>query len=500
MPIVGTRQTKGTLLMAIVYGTTSSETINALDGVTDLADTIYGYGGNDTIFGLGGNDLIIGGLGADNINGGGGIDAAIYTDSATGVTVNLSTGKGSGGTAQGDTLSAIENLYGSAYDDALTGNSAANSLSGMDGDDVLKGAGGADVLSGGDGDDLLLGGEGADTIYGGAGIDTLSYAGSSTWVHVFLGGEQQTGHGDAEGDVFSGIENVTGSSYNDRLDGDKHANVLIGLDGNDTLDGRGGADTMIGGKGDDNYYVQNAGDVIVEAIGEGGHDIVAATVSYVLAAGAEIESLVVNGESSDYDIDLTGNEFNQYLCGNEGINILDGGGGTDTMEGREGDDIYYVDTFSDSVIELAGQGNDTLYSTAYNYVLGEGVSVEIMSLDTATDTGVYITGNSQHQTIFGNANDNVLDGGGANDILSGLGGNDTFVFRAGEAHGDVVYEFAGNGAGAGDSLQFVGYGAGATFTQVTATEWIIASADASISEVITFIGGPAIDPTDYVYY
>ena len=485
--------------MAIVYGTTSSETINAADGVTDLSDTIYGYGGNDTIFGLGGNDLIIGGLGADTINGGSGIDAAIYTDSTTAVTVNLTTGTGSGGTAQGDTLSAIENLFGSAYDDALTGNSANNSLSGMNGNDVLKGAGGDDTLSGGDGDDLLLGGAGADTISGGAGIDTLSYAGSSTFVSVFLGGEQQTANGDAESDVFSGIENLTGSSHNDRLDGDKHANVIMGLDGNDIIDGRGGADTMIGGKGNDDYYVQNAGDLIVEAAGEG-VDLVATTVSYTLAAGVEVEKFFVNGSGSSTNINMTGNEFNQLIGGNEGNNIIDGGGGTDTMEGREGDDTYYVDVLTDTVKELADQGNDTLYSSAYNYVLGEGVSVEILSLDTATDTGVYITGNSQHQTIFGNANDNVLDGGGANDILSGLGGSDTFVFRAGEAHGDVVYEFEGNGLGAGDVLNFIGYGAGATFTQLTATEWMIASADASISEVITFIGGPAIDPTDYVYY
>ena len=66
--------------MAIVYGTNNSETINASDGVTELADTIYGYGGNDTILGLGGNDLIIGGAGGDAIDGGDDIDTAFYTN------------------------------------------------------------------------------------------------------------------------------------------------------------------------------------------------------------------------------------------------------------------------------------------------------------------------------------------------------------------------------------------------------------------------------------
>ena len=39
----------------VVHGTNASEVINAADGVTNLTDLIYGYGGNDSIFGLGGN-------------------------------------------------------------------------------------------------------------------------------------------------------------------------------------------------------------------------------------------------------------------------------------------------------------------------------------------------------------------------------------------------------------------------------------------------------------
>ena len=54
----------------LVYGTNSSETINALDGVTFGDDIIYGYGGNDSIRGLGGDDYIVGGTGAEALNGG----------------------------------------------------------------------------------------------------------------------------------------------------------------------------------------------------------------------------------------------------------------------------------------------------------------------------------------------------------------------------------------------------------------------------------------------
>jgi hypothetical protein len=62
--------------MATVDGTNNSETLDALDGVTNGGDTIYGRGGNDTIFGLGGDDYIQGGSGADDIDGGNGIDTA----------------------------------------------------------------------------------------------------------------------------------------------------------------------------------------------------------------------------------------------------------------------------------------------------------------------------------------------------------------------------------------------------------------------------------------
>src|SRR5262245_66014411 len=109
--------------MANVYGTDNPETLNASDGVTNGADTIFGYGGNDAIFGLGGNDEIKGGGGADAINGGSGTDTANYSDSAEGVTVSLVTGEASGGAAEGDDLNSIENLSGYAHEDFQIGNS-----------------------------------------------------------------------------------------------------------------------------------------------------------------------------------------------------------------------------------------------------------------------------------------------------------------------------------------------------------------------------------------
>jgi Ca2+-binding RTX toxin-like protein len=131
--------------MAKVYGTDSPDILDGwFDGVTDDADTIFGFGGNDWIFGHGGDDILQGGDGADILNGGDGIDTANYGDSPVGVIVNLATGHGLGGTAEGDTLVNIENITGSLFDDFLYGNYKSNVLSGGSGNDSLQGGAGAD--------------------------------------------------------------------------------------------------------------------------------------------------------------------------------------------------------------------------------------------------------------------------------------------------------------------------------------------------------------------
>ena len=84
-------------------------------------------------------------------------------------------------------------------------------------------------------------------------------------------------------------------------------------------------------------------------------------------------------------------------------------------------------------------------------------------------------------------------------MLTGNAGNDTFVFRAGQSNGDIVVDFAGNGAAAGDSLQFVGYGAGATFTQNDTTHWQVNYNSGSSHDVITFNNGATIHVTDILF-
>jgi Ca2+-binding RTX toxin-like protein len=284
--------------MATVIGKNpAGEWINYDDGVTDYADTIVGNAGGDVIFAGGGADWIKGGGGADLLNGGAGIDTASYEDSNAAVTVSLASGSGQGGTAQGDVLSSIENLYGSSYDDTLLGNSGANTLSGGAGHDTLKGGGGADVLDGGLGNDWIEIDSASDTAMGGEGVDRLSmntsvgmsvnlksgmmdvnpYASPETyqsggWHHgggggyyyyygpfSTLGPYPQTPGNQPNA---SGFEDAQGSAYNDKIVGSDTANNLWGMDGNDILMGLAGNDVIIGGTGKDYIFAGTGVDTV----------------------------------------------------------------------------------------------------------------------------------------------------------------------------------------------------------------------------------------------
>jgi hypothetical protein len=144
-------------------------------GASDYGGTVidnielYEISAGDTLNGGRGNDTLIGGVGSDSLIGGDGTDTASYSTSASGVNVSLATGTGTGGDAQGDTLSGIENLTGSAYADTLTGDSGDNVLTGLGGNDTLTGGAGNDtfVFGEGDGNDMAYGGD------GGGWTDTL---------------------------------------------------------------------------------------------------------------------------------------------------------------------------------------------------------------------------------------------------------------------------------------------------------------------------------------
>ena len=142
--------------------------IDTLDG-GDGIDTLYGGegddrldggDGDDTLNGGEGDDRLDGGDGDDTLNGGDGIDTARYDTHSAGVRVSLAeTGEQEVNSDSGekDTLTSIENLMGSDFNDILTGNSGANTLDGGTGADTLTGGGENDTFK-------FETGFGADTI------------------------------------------------------------------------------------------------------------------------------------------------------------------------------------------------------------------------------------------------------------------------------------------------------------------------------------------------
>gem|GEM_PF-1526433 len=266
-----------------LIGDTGTNVLTGGDG----NDALVGGDGEDTLDGGDGYDNLAGGAGADTLIGGAGKDWVDYTAASGGVMVNLATGMGTGGDAEGDTYSGIEQVNGTAYADVLTGDTGENWLFGNGGNDQLNGGGANDLLNGGDGDDTLDGGDGYDNLVGGAGADTLiggtgddwaDYSAASGGVTVNLATGTGTGS-DAEGDIYSGIEAVNGSAYADALTGDTGENwlfaqagddSLLGGNGNDRLNGGAGNDALTGGAGNDIYeFGRGDGADVVNNIGEG---------------------------------------------------------------------------------------------------------------------------------------------------------------------------------------------------------------------------------------
>jgi Ca2+-binding RTX toxin-like protein len=190
------------------------------------ANALAGLAGDDTLIGNQGNDVLIGGLGADTLLGGSGSDWAHYGNAANGVSVYLAYGIGQNGEAQGDTLTGIEHVWGTDFNDTLMGDADANYLFGNNGHDVLIGDLGADYLD------------------GGAGNDWAYYAYATSGVAASLISGAGSG-GEAAGDSLVNIEALWGSAFSDQLTGNAAGNQFCGAQGNDTLTGGGGADLFM---------------------------------------------------------------------------------------------------------------------------------------------------------------------------------------------------------------------------------------------------------------
>lgn len=219
------------------------------------------------------------------------------------------------------------------------------------------------------------------------------------------------------------------------INGTSGPDVLEGTPDADTINGGGDADVMMGLAGNDTYIVGQEGDEVLEAVGDG-TDQVKATVSYTLPI--YVENLTLQSSRA---INGTGNDLNNRLTGNAAKNTLNGRAGSDRMIGRGGDDTYVVDSKGDAVIEVEGEGTDTVRSSI-SYTLRANVE----NLTLTGSAAINGTGNELTNSMRGNSARNVLRGMEGDDALNGSGGDDRLLGGPGN---DVLT--GGTGA---DEFQF----------------------------------------------
>ena len=278
------------------------------------------------------------------------------------------------------------------------------------------------IITGNAGRNVLVGGGGFDRLYGGAGNDVfhldeddLAFEAAAEGVDLVFTPRSLDLRGNH-------IENATLTGIADAwLIGNADGNVLRGNDGANRLNGMEGGDTLIGGKGNDIYTVDDRLDRVVERSGEG-VDRVNSSVTYN-GSGADIEVIALTGTAN---IDAVGNGLDNVLIGNDGNNKLNGGLGADRMQGGQGHDTYYVDNVADQVIELLGQGVDTVLSSITFDI--RGLSVENVTLIGSARAN--LIGNDVSNILRGNAAANVIFGGGGADVMTGGAGADRFDFNA----------------------------------------------------------------------
>jgi Ca2+-binding RTX toxin-like protein len=415
---------------------------SAIDGTGNTVNNIVT--GNDAA------NVLNGGAGADTLTGGGG-DDTYYVDNAGDKVIETDTSLATGGN---DTVIASATHQLSANVENLR----------LDSPNAINGKG--NTL-----DNTIHAGAGSNVMDGGAGIDTLSYKFATAGVSVNLSVTTSQNTGGSGNDTVLGFERLTGSAYNDNLAGDAKDNAIEGNAGDDTLQGGAGNDTLAGGLGNDTYYVDSVGDVVVEDIGAGTDTVYSTLAAYTLGADVEYGRIVATGAASltgnalantlyagtgDNVLNgaggsdtvsyadataavkvslalttaqatggsgtdtlssienLTGSAYNDKLTGDALANVLNGGTGADMLAGGLGNDSYYVDNAGDIVVEAAGGGTDTVYSTAAAYTLGAEVEYGRIVATGAAN----LTGNALANTLYAGAGDNVLNGAGGSDTVS----------------------------------------------------------------------------------
>ncbi|NKC29531.1 calcium-binding protein [Falsiroseomonas selenitidurans] len=454
-------------------GGEGADTLRGQDGRDRLqgaagADRLYGDAGDDWLTGGEGDDRVDGGEGADTLDGGAGNDWLIgwrgddvYLLRSAGQVAIEQPGHGidevvvSWSLAMPAAVERIRFRYG-AGDLVGVGGAGADTILGNDGHNTLSGGAGVDRLEGGPGHDLLLGEAGADSLLGGDGNDTLH--GGEGAEAGYLSGE--AGHDRLEGGAGAdtllggaGADVLLGAAAADSLDGGAEDDLLAGGEGDDRLSGAEGNDLLTGGAGADRLAGDAGADTLLG--GEGSDLLQGGTGADLLEGGAGADTLEggpgtdrLQGGAGD-DLLRGGGGTGDVLRGDDGADTLDGAAGDRLpalLLGGPGDDLFWIDSRADQVVEAAGSGQDTVWAILSGGGTELPAQVEDLVLMGAAlfgrgnGLGNRLTGNGQDNLLLGEAGSDTLQGGLGDDTLGGGAGADRFILDS-SAGIDTVLDF-----------------------------------------------------------
>ncbi|MEM1160094.1 MAG: calcium-binding protein, partial [Pseudomonadota bacterium] len=370
-----------TLTLPDTGGTTATGT--GFDTITDGA-------GNDSISAGDQDDSVTLGAGNDTADGGTGNDTVSYEGVGTlnqlGVRVSLAEQGAAQNTriAGQDVLTGFENVTGSDAVDNLFGDANDNILSGGLSADALTGAGGNDTLFGGAGSDILVGEQGVDVLYGGDDAPNLDRASWRTETQDlffdFTSDFSAAGNRTTdviEEDILFGIEGFEGSRSNfnefDATDQTESFNFFGGNGGNLMYGGDGGdggaagqGDGLIGFNGDDTIFGNEGGDIIW---GRRGDDI--------LDAGRTTDGSATDGDADQFNFEAA--------SGNDTISNFEVGTDILFFNIRNLDDTSGDGSFNTADLDFdTSNGTDTVVTfTAFG---GTAVStITFLGVDAADD-------------------------------------------------------------------------------------------------------------------
>ncbi|MFC7287783.1 beta strand repeat-containing protein, partial [Herminiimonas glaciei] len=487
--IVGGVNTGGTNINTVGYTNSTSGVLVDLN----TGNALDGFGGHDTlqniqkVIGSAHDDTFIVGANTKGVDGGtAGNDTIDFSASNAGVTVNLTTGTGTGGYAQNVVFKNIENVVGSSYNDTFIASSVANIFDGGAGGsntvsyanspssstagvtvDLLNGVGSGNDATGdkyiniqnviGSAyNDTFVANQEANNFDGMGGVNTVSYAGSATGVEVDFYKGQGSG-GNATGDTYKNIQNVIGSSFDDKFVADTDS---LNFDG-----GAGGSDTV--------SYERYLSGVVVDASRNVG--------------GIELTPAVGNTPatySNSYaNIDkFVGTAYSDLFIASNRADNFDGLGGVDTVsyaadtvgvvvnlvtgQGSGAGSLADGDTLANIENVIGGSGNDTFVANDSANVFDGGagsntvdysasttgaVTVDLFHGNGVGTSGGFAQGDKfiNIQNVIGSVFDDTFVASAAANTFDGGGGNHNRVSYANDTVGVTVDLVNGQGSGAG---------------------------------------------------